>query len=371
MRHLDDGTLRRLVDDPAAISDSLQRHYASCDRCHRRYTEVFEDADAVSSMMSLPAVGVDSGSALHLLQKRIAIAETKSRSVRAPSLRRPAIRVRSSWRPAFATVGTLGILAIVFTVTPASSLAQNVLSVFQPSQVQSLQTTSAELASLRGLRVYGDLSRSPSTGATSVSNAAAASSASGMSVLVPDPSLSGVPASAATYSVIPASSQSFTFDAAKAQQHASSTGTTMPPMPAGLDGSTLTVSVGTTVLTQYSGQSSELPQLVIGQMTAPKVSSSGVPLAEMENYVLSLPGVSPTLAAEIRSLGDASTTLPIPIPVDLANSRAVEVQGVHGVEVGDNTGLGAGVIWEKDGIVYAVGGTLTESQAVAIAQSLR
>ena len=38
--------------------------------------------------------------------------------------------------------------------------------------------------------------------------------------------------------------------------------------------------------------------------------------------------------------------------------------------VGDNTGLGAGVIWIKGGLVYGVAGTLKKDAIVAIANGL-
>ena len=105
-------------------------------------------------------------------------------------------------------------------------------------------------------------------------------------------------------------------------------------------------------------------------MKAPTVASTGASLQDLEDYLLQLPGVSPQLAAEIKSIGDPSSTLPLPIPVDRASEHSVQVQGVQGVAVGDSTGIGSVVIWEKDGIIYGVGGTLSESQVLDVASSL-
>jgi hypothetical protein len=44
---------------------------------------------------------------------------------------------------------------------------------------------------------------------------------------------------------------------------------------------------------------------------------------------------------------------------------------VDGVAVGDNTGLGAGVIWIKSGTVYGVAGTLKQDAILAIANGLK
>jgi len=46
------------------------------------------------------------------------------------------------------------------------------------------------------------------------------------------------------------------------------------------------------------------------------------------------------------------------------------VQNVDGLALGDNTGLGAGVIWIKGNTVYAVAGTLKQSQILVIANNL-
>ena len=81
--------------------------------------------------------------------------------------------------------------------------------------------------------------------------------------------------------------------------------------------------------------------------------------------------MSPALAAQIRAIGDPATTLPIPIPVGQAAAKNVKVHGVTGLFIGDSTGLGSGVLWQQNGLVYVVGGTLTEAETLAVANSLK
>jgi len=50
--------------------------------------------------------------------------------------------------------------------------------------------------------------------------------------------------------------------------------------------------------------------------------------------------LSPALAAEIRAIGDPDTTMPVLIPIDRAFGQPVRVQGVAGLGIGDNTGVG-------------------------------
>jgi len=80
------------------------------------------------------------------------------------------------------------------------------------------------------------------------------------------------------------------------------------------------------------------------------------------------PGVPPDLAAQVKAIKDPSTTLPIPIPKGFATTENKVVNGVQYLVI--KTALGAGVVWIKNGVIYAVGGQLTSDQVLAIATSL-
>ena len=41
------------------------------------------------------------------------------------------------------------------------------------------------------------------------------------------------------------------------------------------------------------------------------------------------------------------------------------------VALGDNTGVGSGVVWVKDGYVYVVVGSIKQSDAIDIANNLK
>jgi hypothetical protein len=114
-----------------------------------------------------------------------------------------------------------------------------------------------------------------------------------------------------------------------------------------------------------------LPALVVVQARRPTVESTGASVADIESYLLAMPGISPALAAQIKAIGDPASTVPVPIPLNMATASTVSVDGVSGLAVGDNTGLGGGVIWQKDGMVYGVAGPLPIDQVLAVANSLR
>jgi hypothetical protein len=116
---------------------------------------------------------------------------------------------------------------------------------------------------------------------------------------------------------------------------------------------------------------SDLPPLVIVEAVAPRVYSTGATAREIEGYLLSMPGVAPQLADEIRAIGDPSTTMPIPVPIDKSYSQQIVIDGTRGLAIGDNTGVGGMIVWQRNGIVYGVCGGMQQRQLMEVAQSLR
>ncbi len=295
-------------------------------------------------------------------------------------------------RPIWGAVAAAALAGAV-VLTPMGSYAQDFITIFQPKQIAAVPISPEEMQSLPDLADYGTVVRPTHQKGQQVSTAAAASAAAKLQVLVPGALPTGVPTTA-TYEVIPGESGSFTFSAAKAKAAAAAKGKTLPPMPANIDGSSIQVTTGPAVLTVYvdkqkaaqaesavkqsTNESASAvqaattagPMLIIGQTAVPEVKSTGVSASELENYLLEQPGISPDLANAIKAIGDPSSTLPIPIPVSKASSHQVQVQGVTGLAVADSTGLGGGIIWQKNGMVYGVAGTLSEDQLIAVANSL-
>ena len=353
------------------MTESENRHYSACADCQARYATLADDAQAVAGALAVADLKVDVASAFSRV--RTAPAAQPRFGIRLPIFQpasRPVMGVLAA-----ATV----VLALVVT-----GIAQGLF--FHPQSVQVVPVSVADLQSLNGLGDFGTLTWTTKPAPQLVTSAAAAASVSRLHVPAVSKRPSGV-SSNVTYAAMPAAVGVFTFDAAKAAATAAKAGKTLPAMPAGMDGSKLTVTVGPAVIEIFgtlnlgSGTGATtappdlsqltLPQLVVGESSAPVVTSSGVTTQQLEDYLLSLPGVSSQLAAAIRAIKDPSTTLPIPIPIQYATSKTVTVQGVNGVAVGDNTGLGAGVIWIKSGTVYGVAGTLKQDAILGIANGLK
>ena len=370
MAHLSDGTLRRKFDDADSLTESENRHYTACADCQSRYATLADDARVVAGALAVPDIKVDVASAF----SRVRSAPAQPRF----GIRLPIMSPAS--RPVMGVlVAATVVLALVVTV-----FAQGLF--FKPQSLQVVQVSVADLQSLNGLGDFGTLTWTTKPAPQLVTSAAEAASVSGLQV--PVVTLPSTVSHNVTYAAMPAAVGVFTFDAAKAAATAAKAGKTLPAMPAGMDGSKLTVTVGPAVVEIFGNlnigtgtgtaaaatpdpSQLTLPELVVGESSAPVVTSSGVTTQQLVDYLLSLPGVSAKLAAAIKAIKDPSTTLPIPIPIEYATSSPVTVQGVDGVAVGDNTGLGAGVIWIKSGTVYGVAGTLKQDAILAIANGLK
>ena len=292
---------------------------------------------------------------------------------------RPARAPRPGWISFLAglprlpvTVAAALVLVVAFGAT---GLADSFLTIFQPKQFAPVQVSSSDLRGLPDLSAYGTMSEPSHAPSVAVADAAAASAAAGFSVLTPSHLPAG--AAAARFQVIPKTSGTFTFSAEAARATAAKMGRTPPPVPAGIDGTTLLVQGGPIVLQVYgagaapSGAADAMPTLAIAEARVPTVSSNGATFEQVRDYLLAQPGVSPVLAAELRAIGDPAQTLPIPVPAGQASGKTVAVHGTSGVFVGDSTGIGSAVIWQQDGVVFGVAGTLTENELIATANSLR
>jgi hypothetical protein len=102
----------------------------------------------------------------------------------------------------------------------------------------------------------------------------------------------------------------------------------------------------------------------------PTVASTGVTVQQLEAYLLSVPGIPAGVVSELRALGNPSQTVPIPVPVDLASASSVDINGASGLLIGDSTDLGSVVLWQHNGVVDAVAGTISSADALGIARSL-
>lgn len=283
-------------------------------------------------------------------------------------------------RAAGAAIGVV----VIATALAMTGVADTILTIFEPRQVATVRVDPQELRGIPDPTEYGTLTwiARPSWHAVADANAAAAEA--GFAPLVPSSLPAGVPAQG-RFAVMGQAKATFQFDEAKARAAAAKVGATIPPMPAAIAATTLTMTGGPAILQQYGAAanggwvsepagvlgSSVGPQLVIVQARAPVVTSNGATVDELRDYALAQPGIPASVAAQIRAIGDPVRTLMLPVGLDFSDAKAVTVRGTQGYFVGDQTGLGSGVIWLERGYVFVALGSLTETDLIALVSGLR
>jgi hypothetical protein len=367
VRHLSDGTLRRIYDEPLALTAADQSHFDRCADCKARFNAIANEARATTVLLSLPAFEPQAHSAFVAVQARV----KREEAARPPRwyerwLDRTSPRMRPMATPAIAVL----LAALLLTGLGVSGVAQSLVRVFEPRQLVAVQVSPSDFAQTTALLDYGQVKWLPEAPKVQqLTDAAAAQTQSGLPVLMPASLPNGV-SGPVSYGVLSHATGSLTFDAARLQSSALKAGVHVSPMPSTIDGSTLVVNAGPALIEVWGfagGSGMNVPTLVIAQTRVPTVDSTGAGTAQLEDYLLSQPGVPPELAAQVKAIKDPSTTLPIPIPKGLATTESVQVNGTSGVLI--KAVLGAGVVWVKNGVIYAVGGQLTPDQVLAIATS--
>ncbi len=147
-------------------------------------------------------------------------------------------------------------------------------------------------------------------------------------------------------------------------------------MPPAVDGTVISAKSGQLFEARYGAKGKAAGDHTQGitliETPMPVVSSNGASFDTLEQYMLSLPGISPELAAELRALGDLRNRMPVPIDVNKQAARQVQVDGATALAIGDNSGVGAAIVWQKSGLIYSIFGTdITMDQLVAMANGLR
>jgi hypothetical protein len=380
MRHVPDGVLRRLVDEPLAVPDHDAEHVQRCRRCQEHRDRVARDAGRAHELVARPQPVPD-------LER----AWDRLRGQRSAPTRHVPRRIRPR-----RLAGPTGVAVVSGVLVAGVAAAATLTVVFSPTHVAPLPVTRGDLQSLTsalgigGSGLFGRRSASTSkTGTTSTGPATSANgtstptwaygtiawsthpksvkttslqsaeAAAGMAVELPATLPAGVQGSP-WFIAVPQTSVTVTFNAAAGPS---------------LAGSTLTLTLGPGVLTEYRGTSIEtgalgnVPTLAFATMQRPTATSSGATVTQLEDFVLSRPGFPQDLADGIRLLGNLKDVLPVPVPSGIRETSTA-IAGSPAVLLSADGGAATGVVWEHDGIVRTVGGLLDQQDVMDVARQL-
>ncbi len=370
MRHIADGVLRRLDDEPLAVPDRVTDHVAGCARCSARRARIAQDTERAARLLSAPQLAPDAGAAWARLQRELhrRLEEGVDRRRRqAPVFRRPPRLPRVSLRAGL-------VIAAVGIVVAGTAVAATLTTIFAPTHVVPVSLSQSDLRAITAFMGLGDshvlggfatpngsstlrfgtIKWSSSGIAQRASSLAEATAEAGFRVSLPAHLPAGVGA-VQQFIVQPRVSATVTFNSTAA----------------GLEGSSVVLDAGPAVLVEYAAASgTDLPTLGVVSMPRPTALSTGATMSQIEAFLLSEPGIPPQLAEEVRLLGDLGTTLPVPAPPG-ASVRSVQVAGWPGVLVADPSNAAAGVVWQDGrGTLHVVAGILDSQDVLNVADQL-
>jgi hypothetical protein len=369
VRHIPDGVLRRIDDEPLAVPDRITDHLASCGHCSARQVEIARDTARVAQQFSAPELVLDVDVAWARLQR-----ELESPRAGGPVTRRPPARVRPRrpWFPRVSLRTALGIGGIGIVVA-GTAAAATLTTIFAPTHVAPVSLSQSDLGAIAAFAGLGDSQTlggfSTPNGSSTLrfgaitwasgtahptSSLAQAATEAGFPVSLPAHLPAGVGA-VQPFVVQPRVTAVVTFNAAAA----------------GLAGKSVTLDAGPAVVAQYAGTSgADTPTLGVATMRRPTAQSTGASLSQIEAFLLGQPGISPQLAEEMRLVGDLQTTLPVPVPPG-ATARSVDIDGRPGVLLADSSNAAAGVVWEDGrGLLHVVVGILDTKDVLNVANQL-
>ena len=215
MRHLSDGILRRIYDEPLALTATDQAHYDTCSECKTRFQAIAGTARTTSALLDLPAFTPEPVGAFRSVRARI----EREEAARPPHwyerwLNQASPRLRPMATPAIAVL----LAATLLTGVAVTGAAQSVFRIFEPHSFAAVQVSPSDFAGSGALLDYGPVKWQPEMPKLQeVSDATTAHTLSGLPVLLPA-SLPGGVSGPVSCGVVSHATGSLTLDAERPQR---------------------------------------------------------------------------------------------------------------------------------------------------------
>lgn len=160
----------------------------------------------------------------------------------------------------------------------------------------------------------------------------------------------------------------YTFDTAKMQAAIDAAGLKGVTAPAQLNNKTFRVHIAPTALAVYGPESGDA--YAFGQTQSPWLEvPDGVNMEYLRQDLLTLPGLPPELVVQIQAIKDWKHTLVLPLPPG-GQSKETRVAGAPGLLVSDAAGKYHAAFWQRQGVLYVIGGQWSADKALAAAAAV-
>ncbi|MHB1007388.1 MAG: anti-sigma factor family protein [Chloroflexota bacterium] len=383
MNCADIGLLRAYLDDELAPAErtALAAHLADCDACRRSLAGVADQAEAVRRIVGALAPGVEEmvppAMALRAWRERADTHRTFGQRFQGGL---SAMRESLFGRKRQVAVAAVAALVLAFSVafTPVGSALGQMLSVFRAEKFAAvtIDPTVANKATPSKFdpKDFGTFEVKNEPQMTKVASPADAK----MDFAVRTPS--ALPSGLNQQPEVQVSTPGevvFRFDLAKSKAALAAVGV-QTSLPASLDGAVARAYVPAGIALAYVGTEGKGTGLVLLEGHSPTLEiPAALDTPGMRELFFSLSGLPPELVSQLEQISKTGDTAPVPV-LKGDSSRQVGVDGTTGLLVshrpavaGSDAPEGSYVLWQKNGVLYILGGTLPPDQLVQAANSLR
>ena len=428
MRCCDEGRLRAYLDNEVSAEErsTLADHIDACAGCARTLGTMRADALAVAASLSrwLPtpapadALPAERRASAALSRFQATVRDEASDVEIAPKGLWAVLKEQMTemfrrltaprLRPALAALSIVAVLAVALAFTPLNSLADQLFKTFRVQQFAAVAVRVPGMAQVpQPQQISPDQQQqigqmlaalgTPTTNATKATVAEVPNSDAawdflrnpyGATLQVPSKLPASYANTAPRYVTILPTSSSYALNVPVAKQYIALAN--LPQLnslqwPAGVDTLTFGLDTPATVVTFYGDgqtngfgivQMANLPDAGPGAGPALKLPDE-LDINAFRTAILALPGLPQDTVKQLQNVTDWEHTLIIPVPED-ATTKNVTIGGSLGGNFGGNPGLlildgqgrGSLLLWQDDGIMYAVGGTISEADVLLVANNL-
>jgi hypothetical protein len=376
--HPNDDLLRALVDREMTDSQAqaTQAHLNGCPACRERFARLQSTAERAQARMNAmtPAPGEKTRSP-HLAYSRII------RNSRFTKERKESISMFTR-RPLWTAVAVIAMLALVFTLTPASAWASSFLGLFRVQNItviqfdpEAMQRSGDNLEDNKEMvqMIFQENLEITEGGETQpVDSLDAAAAAAGFTPRLPSA------LGEAQFAVQPGMRAELTIDHERMQALLDAAEVDFR-LPGSVDGEMVIVEMQDAVLAGYGCQpeardaSASADCILLVQLPSPTVEApEGLEPQRVGEAMLKFLGMSASEARALSQRIDWTTTLILPIPQgEGIRYQDVQVDGVTGSLIEEEDSDKYMLLWVRDGFLYGLSGSGSASEALNIAGTLQ
>ncbi|MCM8749429.1 hypothetical protein NET02_09745 [Thermomicrobiaceae bacterium CFH 74404] len=381
------GELRILLDrGDGALPPAQREHVRHCPACQRLVRELSESAEIARRVVDAATPGTlpDPALAYRRWQQH-----ARGRRARSDARREGGIpmgyRRSAPVRFAAAGIAAVAVLALVVTLTPFGALADEFVNRFRVQQFAAITVPMEAVAAMTAQTemlppeqreaMHQELEQIAQFTTTfeeesmrEVGSLDEAATLLGREPAAPGELPAAVSGASPRYFVGEAGTASVTIDVARAREMLARLGVQFASLPDPAVAPTVTVTLNVPASAAQVYESGD-QMLVVAEMGSPElILPETIDPELLREDLLSLPGLPPELVAQIRAVRDWRETLIIPVPAD-ASTRQVTLHGASGLLI--EAPEGSAVLWQKDGVLHAVGGTMDGETVLSVAESVR